>query len=200
MDGLVADIARKKPQVVLNLFNGDSNAHFFAALDKAGMRDLPLLSFSVGEVGMKSWNGAGLEQHYSVWNYFQSLPGEKNRSFVAACKASLGAERMISAPEASSYVGFQLWLQAVREAGSAEPSKVQRTILRQTLNAPEGMVAVDKDSRHLWLTPRIGKVRLDGQYDIVWDAGTPLEPMPFPSYRFKDDWLQLLKSVEEGQS
>ncbi len=76
------------------------------------------------------------------------------------------------------------------------PYAVQRSILRQTLLAPEGMVAVDAETRHLWKTPRIGKIMQDGQFEIVWDAGQTVQPSPFPSYRFPDDWLRLLQSAE----
>ncbi len=96
----------------------------------------------------------------------------------------------------ASYIGLKLWVQAVREAGSAEPVRVQRTILRQTLLAPEGLVAIDPDNHHLWKTPRVGKARHDGQFDIVWDVGRPLEPVPFPSYRSRDEWVRLLQSAE----
>jgi urea transport system substrate-binding protein len=199
MDALVADIARQRSEVVLNTLNGDSNAHFFAALEKAGLANLPLVSFSVAERGMKVWGGARLGQHYAPWSYFQSLPGEKNRRFVAAYQARFGAGQMINDPMEASLIGMQLWVQAAREAGSAEPARVQSTILRQTLLAPEGMVAVDPDTRHLWKTPRIGKVGPDGQFDIVWDSGRPQHPAPFPSYRFRDEWLQLLQSAEKAQ-
>jgi len=76
---------------------------------------------------------------------------------------------------------------------------VQRTIVRQTLNAAEGMISVDLDTRHLWKIPRIGKVRPDGQFDIVWEAGQAQEPIPFPSYRLRDEWLRLLQSVGRMQ-
>lgn len=36
MDEVVADIVKQRPQVILSTLNGDSNAHFFAALEKAG--------------------------------------------------------------------------------------------------------------------------------------------------------------------
>ncbi|MFZ2406888.1 MAG: transporter substrate-binding protein, partial [Methylobacter sp.] len=54
---IIEDIARKKPDVVLNTLNGDSNAAFFSALAAAGLSDLPLVSFSVEEGGMLAWNG-----------------------------------------------------------------------------------------------------------------------------------------------
>jgi urea transport system substrate-binding protein len=199
MDALVADIVKQRPEVVLSTLYGDSNAHFFAALEKAGLTNLPLVSFSVAEGGMKAWGGTRLGRHYAVGGYFQSLPREKNRRFVAAYQVRFGAGRMIDGPIEASYTGLHLWVQAAREAGSAEPALVQRTILRQTLSAPEGMVAIDPGTRHLWKTPRIGKVRHDGQFDIVWDAGRPQEPAPFPGYRFRDEWLQLLQSAKGVQ-
>jgi urea transport system substrate-binding protein len=196
MDAVVTDIAKQRAEVVLNTLNGDSNAHLFTALKKAGLADLPLVSFSVEEAGMKVWGGNHLGQHYGVWNYFQTLPGEHNRRFVAAFKARFGADRITSDPMETSYIGLLLWVQAAREAGSAEPAQVQRVILRQSLNAPEGIVAVDPATRHLWKTPRIGKIRPDGQFDIVWDAARTQKPTPFPSYRFRDEWLELLQSAK----
>lgn len=199
MDAVVADIVKNHPQVILNTLNGDSNAAFFSSLEKAGLSDFPILSFSVAETAMQAWGGARLTRHYAAWNYFQSLPGEENRHLQAAYQARYGAGTMISDPMQASCIAMHLWVQAAREAGSAEPERVQRTILRQTLLAPEGVVAVDADTRHLWKTPRIGKVRPDAQFDIVWDAGQPQEPIPFPSYRLREDWLVLLQSVEGGK-
>lgn len=194
MDVLLADIVRQRPQVLLSTLT-THNPAFFAALEKAGLADLPLVSFSAAETGMKAWGGTRLSQHYAVWSYFQSLPGEQNRRFVAAFRARFGADRLIKDPMEASYIGLKLWLQAVREAGSAEPDRVQWTILRQTLDAPSGQVAVDPDTRHLWKTPRIGKLRRDGQFDIVWDAGQALKPAPYPAYRLPDQWRQLLKQA-----
>lgn len=198
MDALVQDIVRQRPQVVLSTISGDSNAQFFAALKRAGLGNLPIISFSVAEAGMKTWGGAGLTQHYAARSYFESLPGEANRRFVAAYRARFGADQTTSERMEDSYIGVYLWGQAAREAGSAEPGQVQRCILRQTLNAPEGMVAVDQQSRHLWKTPRIGKVRRDGQFDIVWEAPQALEPSPFPRYRQVEEWQNLLQ-IAEGQ-
>lgn len=196
MDELVADIARQKPLVIFNTLSGDSNAHFFLALEKFGLDKLPIFSFSVDENGMMNWGGEKLSQHYAAWNYFQSLPGETNQHLQASYQARYGADVLISDPMQASCIAMHLWVQAAREAGSAEPERVQRTILRQSLLAPEGIVSVDPETRHLWKTPRLGKVRSDGQFDIVWDAGQPQKPKPFPSYRYRAEWLKLLQSAE----
>jgi urea transport system substrate-binding protein len=195
----VNDILKKRPQLIINSLNGESNAVFFSALENAGLVDLPLLSLSVAEQGMKAWGGTHFLRHYAAWSYFQSLEGKENTRFQSAYQARYGVDKLIEDPAQSAYVGMKLWVQAAREAGSAETTQVLSHILRQTLLAPEGLVAIDADSHHLWKTSRIGKVRSDGQFDIVWAAEQPLEPFPFPSYRFRDDWLALLKVAEEGK-
>jgi urea transport system substrate-binding protein len=88
-----------------------------------------------------------------------------------------------------------MWIQAASEAGSGNLAKVQRLILRQSLPAPEGIVALDPITRHAWKVARVGKVREDGQFDIVWDSTRPLEPAPFPSYRSREEWNVLLEEV-----
>ncbi|MFA6902481.1 MAG: ABC transporter substrate-binding protein [Gallionellaceae bacterium] len=200
MDALVADIGRQRPDVVLNTLNGDSNVAFFTTMKKAGSgaAEIPVLSFSMAEVELAGMGIPVAAGHYAVWNYFQSITTPQNQAFVGKFRKRYGIHRVLDDPMEASYTGMKLWLQAAREAGSAAPVDVQRTILRQTLNAPVGMVAIDADSRHLWKTPRIGKVRQDGQFDIVWDAGSAMEPAPFPGYRFRDEWLRLLAQAERS--
>ena len=196
VEAIVEDIARQKPDVVLNTLNGDSNAAFFSALTKAGLSDLPLVSFSVEEGGMLAWNGGQLTRHYGVWSYFQSLPGEENHRFVSAYRARFGADRVISDPAEAAYVGVKLWAQAAHDADSSEPGRVNPALLRQSIKSPSGIASVDADTRHLWKMVRVGKVRLDGQFEQVFASGAPLRPAPWPGYRSRDAWQTLL---ERGQ-
>ena len=48
--------------------------------------------------------------------------------------------RRVDGPTEASYVNLQMWVQAALEAGSGDVAQVQRTILRQSLPAPEGVV------------------------------------------------------------
>ena len=58
-----------------------------------------------------------------------------------------------------------------------------KTVLaQQSLDAPEGIVSVDADTRHLWKQVRIGKARTDGQFDIIWQSGHSIAPAPFPFF------------------
>ncbi|MFI3157459.1 MAG: urea ABC transporter substrate-binding protein [Methylococcaceae bacterium] len=193
MAAIIQDITRKKPDVVLNTFNGDSNAAFFSALVKAGLSDLPLVSFSVEESGMLAWNGGQLSRHYGVWSYFQTLPGEENQRFVKAYKARFGADRVTSDPAEAAHVGVHLWAQAVQDVNSSEPGRVNPALLRQSVKSPSGIAVVDADARHLWKMMRVGKVRPDGQFEQVFASTAPLRPSPWPAYRNHDSWQTLLQ-------
>jgi urea transport system substrate-binding protein len=195
---LIADIVQKQPDVVLNTLNGDSNISFFRALAKAGVTSetIPVLSFSIAEVALHAEDPPLMVGHFAAWNYFQSIRSEQNQDFVERFHARFGSHAVIDDPMEASYIGFQLWVQAAREAGSPEPAAVQHPILRQSLPAPEGVVSVDRTTRHLWKKARIGKARSDGQFEILWDSGRLLEPAPFPSYRPRGEWTQLLQSIE----
>jgi urea transport system substrate-binding protein len=108
-----------------------------------------------------------------------------------------GQHTVIDGPMEASYINMLMWIHSAREAGSGDLAQVQRTILRQSLSAPEGVVSVDPATRHTWNVARIGKARNDGQFDIVWDSKRPLEPAPFPTYRSREEWEHLLQAVVE---
>ena len=191
-DAVIAEIRALKPDVVLNTINGDSNTHFFRALHEAGLGAVPVVSFSVAEEGLKAMGSEFFHpNHYAVWSYFQSLPGEANQRFVAAFQQRYGTDRVTSDPLEAAYVGVRLWAQAVREAGTADPTLVNRALLQQSTAAPSGIAAVDRDTRHLWKQAHIGKARADGQFELVWRSGELLRPAPFPDYRSRFEWQRL---------
>jgi urea transport system substrate-binding protein len=188
----IAEIRALKPDVVLNTVNGDSNTHLFRALHQAGLGAVPVMSFSVAEVGLlASGNEAFHPNHYAVWSYFQSLPGEANRRFVTAFQQRYGADRVTNDPIEAAYVGVRLWAQAVHDAGTDAPEQVNRALSQQSTAAPSGIAAVDRDTRHLWKQVHIGKARADNQFDLVWHSGEPLRPVPFPDYRSRLEWQRL---------
>ncbi|MBU1395392.1 MAG: urea ABC transporter substrate-binding protein [Gammaproteobacteria bacterium] len=195
-DAVIAEIRALKPDVVLNTINGDSNTHFFRALHTAGLGAIPVVSFSVAEDGLQAIGTEAFHpNHYAVWSYFQSIPGEANRRFVAAFQQRYGSDRVTSDPVEAAYVGVRLWAQAVRDAGTADPEQVNRAMLLQSMAAPSGIAAVDRATRHLWKSVRIGKARVDGQFDLLWSSGNALRPDPYPDYRSRFEWAQLVADL-----
>lgn len=198
MEEVVADLARLKPDLILNIVSGDGNGLLFRALAGAGLTagQLPVLSFRLGVEDLAPADRPLLVGHYVAWSYFQSIATPANRDFVARFHARFGAERLVGDPMEASYLGLQLWTQAAREAGTPRPASVQRSILRQSFLAPEGVVSVDPATRHLWKAARIGRARNEGQFDVVWESSRPLQPVPFPTYRLHSEWLRLLQTLE----
>ncbi len=129
--------------------------------------------------------------HYAAWNYFQSLDNAENRAFIERFRQRFGKDRVLGAPMESSYIAAKLWVGAVRELNSTDLHMVKNMLAQQTLLAPEGIVAVDYDTRHLWRGTYIGKARADGQFDIVWQSVAPIHPAPFPFYRSREEWLDV---------
>ncbi|PTQ81457.1 urea transport system substrate-binding protein [Nitrosospira multiformis] len=197
MDPLVEDIVDQQPDLILSTIAGAYNAGFFQTLNRRGItaESIPVLSFSVTELVLSVQDKIPMAGHFAARNYFQTIPSPENQAFVQRFRDRYGEKAVIDSPAEASYVNVRMWIQAASEAGSGNLAKVQRLILRQSLPAPEGIVSLDPITRHVWKVARVGKVREDGQFDIVWDSTRPLEPSPFPSYRSREEWNVLLEEV-----
>jgi len=83
-------------------------------------------------------------------------------------------------PIEASYYGVYLWAKAVEKAGTADVAKVRLAIRGLSYEAPEGTVTIDPTNNHTSKIVQVGKVRADGQFDILWSSGKPVKPDPFP--------------------
>src|SRR5690606_5693485 len=117
---------------------------------------------------------------YAAWNYFQGIDSPENAAFLRRFRARYGPQRVVTDPMEAAYFGVKLWGQAVADAESLEPSKIRRAMQSQRLKAPEGDVRIDPGTQHTFKTPRIGRIRDDGSFEIVWTADKPEPPQPFP--------------------
>ncbi len=197
---LVEKIVAAHPDVILNTINGDSNIAFFAALRAAGVTpaSIPTISFSISENELVAMDRPAMAGDYAAWNYFQSLPTDENQQFIQRFRARFGANRVISDPMETAYFGVQLWAQAVQEAGDPSPRATRVALRDQSLHAPEGAVITDPDTQHTWRNVRIGRIRADGQFDIVWESGKPVRPVPYPVYRSPLEWNDFLQALQHG--
>lgn len=195
----VREIAAKRPDFVVNMLNGDSNLHFFRALREAGIdaTKVPVFSTSVGEAELAAIGPDLMAGHYAAWSYFQSIDSDENRDFVARFKRRFGQGRVLDDPMEASYIGVKLWVESVRNTGTTDLMVVKNNLQLLSLAAPQGIVAADFETRHLWKTLRIGRARSDGQFDIVWQSRGAVRPAPFPFYRSHSDWLLSVRDLQE---
>ncbi len=197
---MVEKIEATHPDVILNTINGDTNLAFFRALRAAGIdpKTIPTISFSIGESELPALNPSACAGDYAVWNYFQSLDGPRNSTFVAAFRKRYGEERVVSDPMEAAYCAVKLWAQAVELAGTENTDAVRKEILDQSMAAPEGVMLIDPETQHTWRPVRVGRIRADGQFDVVWDSHRPVRPQPFPISRSPAEWERFLDDLQTG--
>jgi urea transport system substrate-binding protein len=181
--------------VIFNTLNGDTNVAFFKQLKSAGITPdkYPIMSVSVAEEEVKQIGPEFLKGHYAAWNYFQTVDTPENNKFVEAFKAKYGEDRVTNDPMEAAYIMVYLWKQAVEKAGTADDlDKVRMAAVGQEFDAPEGKVKMFPN-HHISKTVRIGEVRDDGLFEIVWSTDGPVEPQPWNQYvpdtkGFACDW------------
>lgn len=183
---IVQKIRRAMPQggIIFNSFNGDANVAFLKAMDDAGLsaRRYPTLSVSLGEEEVQAIGVEYLQGHYAASSYFQTVNTAANRRFVAAFKRMYGVDRVISDSMQLGYISVYLWKQAVEKAGTAEDlEKVRRAARGLSIDAPEGRVTLT-NNHHLSRTVRIGRVRGDGLFDIVYQSKGAIAPQPWNQF------------------
>lgn len=180
---IINKIKEAKPDIVFNSLNGDSNVAFFKQLRAAGItaKDIPTMSVSIAEDEIRGIGTENLVGHFAVWNYFMSMDTPENREFVKNYKARFGQDRVTDDPIEANYFGVYLWAKAVEKAGTPEVVKVRQAIRGLKFKAPEGEVTIDPTNNHTWKVVQVGKVRSDGQFEILWSSRQPVEPNPFPS-------------------
>ncbi len=195
--GIVDAIVAARPDVILNTINGDSNVPFFAALRAMGItpESVPTMSFSIGETELAQMEPGTMAGDYAAWNYFQSLDSDLNRTFVDAYRERFGRDAVTSDPMEAAYAAVNLWARAVRDARSVDPAAVRAAIGGQGFHSPEGLVYVDEETQHTWKSARVGRVRADGQFDVVWESDKPVRPMPFPIFRTRAEWERALEDL-----
>jgi len=197
MSAVIKSILASKPDVILNTLNGDSNIAFFESLRAAGITPaaVPTISFSIAENELQSLPRDKMAGDYAAWNYFQSIDTAVNQQFVDAFKARYGAARATSDPLEAAYVGVHLWAAAVTAAGTSDVRKVRQAITDRSQRGPGGMIYIDPENRHAWKTVRIGQIRPDGQFDIVWSSEYPIRPVPYPPQRTVQAWDAMLQQL-----
>ncbi|MBW4554589.1 MAG: urea ABC transporter substrate-binding protein [Trichormus sp. ATA11-4-KO1] len=191
--------------IIYNTLNGDSNVAFFKQLRGAGLtpEKYPSMSVSIAEEEVKAIGVEYLQGHYAAWNYFQTVDTPANKKFVEAFKKEYGVDRVINDPMEAGYIAVYLWKQAVEKAGTTDLDKVRAAAYGQTIDAPEGQVTMSAN-HHISKVVRIGQVRQDGLFDIVYATPAPVEPVPWNQFvketkGFGCDWSDPAKGGKYKQ-
>ncbi len=199
---IIAKIKAALPNggVIYNTLNGDSNVAFFKQMQGAGLtaEKYPTMSVSVAEEEVQAIGKEYLLKQYAAWNYFMTVETPENKKFVDAFKAKFGESRVTNDPMEAGYISVNIWKQAVEKAGGAgtptDLEKVREAAYGQEFAAPEGPVKM-LPNHHISKTVRIGEVRDDGLFEIVYSTPAPVDPIPWNQYvtetkGFSCDWTK----------
>jgi len=177
---------------VVSTVNGDSNVPFYKELGNAGLKatDVPVVAFSVGEEELRGVDTKPLVGHLAAWNYFMSVKAPENAAFVKmyqewAVKNKIpNADTVVTNdPMEATYVGLNMWKQAVEKAKSTEVDKVRTAMAGQTFMAPCGMkLTMDKTNHHLHKPVMIGEIQANGQFSIVYKTKEPIRAQPWSPF------------------
>ena len=189
---MIAEIRRVAPDAVFSTVVGRGAERLYRAYADAGIDRVrcPIASLTLAEGQIHAIGAEHCTGHVLAAPYFAALPGDENGRFVAAFAARFGAERPTSMWSETAYAQVHLFARALAEAGTLDAGRLGAAALRQRFAAPEGELAFDGETRHIWLTPGIGVARADGQFDVVWRGRRPVRPDPYLAWsRFETNWL-----------
>jgi len=193
---IVADIKKFSAggkTAVVSTINGDSNVPFYKELGNAGLKakDVPVVAFSVGEEELRGVDTKPLVGHLAAWNYFMSIKSPANTEFIKKWTTYAKEHKipghmdkpLTNDPMEATYIGFNMWVQAVKKAGSTDTDKVIAAMGGQTFPAPSGITSkMDPKNHHLWKSVFIGEIRADGQFNVVWKTPGPVRAQPWSPY------------------
>ncbi|NIZ07850.1 urea ABC transporter substrate-binding protein [Pseudooceanicola sp. HF7] len=182
---------------VISTINGDANVGFYKELAAQDISadDIPVVAFSVGEEELSGLDTSNLVGHLAAWNYFQSADTPENEEFIAAWKEFAGEERVTNDPMEAHYIGFNMWVNAVEEAGTTDTDAVIEAMVGQTFPNLTGGTAEMLPNHHLTKPVLIGEILEDGQFDIISET----DPVPGDAWTdflpesavLKSDWVEL---------
>ena len=165
-----------KKTAVVSTINGDANVPFYKELANQGMsaEDIPVVAFSVGEEELSGIDTAPLVGHLAAWNYFMSVEAAMNDDFIDTWLDFIEDEdRVTNDPMEAHFIGFNMWIEAVKKAGTTDATAVQDAIIGVSVPNLSGGLSTMMPNHHITKPVLIGEIQDDGQFQIVWQsAGT----------------------------
>jgi urea transport system substrate-binding protein len=162
-----------KKTAVVSTVNGDANVPFYKELGNQGIsaEDIPVVAFSVGEEELSGIDTKPLVGHLAAWNYFMSVDSETNDSFIEAWHAYIkDKKRVTNDPMEAHYIGFNMWVEAVKKAGTTDPAAVQDAIIGVAVPNLTGGLSAMMPNHHITKPVLIGEIQKDGQFEVVWET------------------------------
>ncbi len=192
---IVAEVKRfgsaGKKTAIVSTINGDANVPFYKELGNQGIAatDIPCVAFSVGEEELAGIDTAPLVGHLAAWNYFMSVDTPENKEFIGKWHAFIGnTRRVTNDPMEAHYIGFNVWVEAVKKANTVDPESVIDALIGVAVPNLTGGFAAMMPNHHITKPVLIGEVQADGQFNTVWRT---------PGLVVGDEWSDYLDGSKD---
>ncbi|WP_201745122.1 urea ABC transporter substrate-binding protein [Aidingimonas lacisalsi] len=162
-----------KKTAVVSTINGDANVPFYRELGNQGVdaADIPVMAFSVGEQELSGIDTGPLVGHLAAWNYFMSVDTDANYDFIDAWIEYNDDETVVTNdPMEAHYIGFNMWTEAVRKAGTTDVDAVKDAIIGVSVPNLSGGYATMMPNHHITKPVMVGEIQDNGQFAVVWET------------------------------
>jgi urea transport system substrate-binding protein len=193
--GIVGQVKRfgsaGKKTAVVSTINGDANVPFYKELGNQGIKatDIPVVAFSVGEEELAGIDTAPLVGHLAAWNYFMSEEAPINKEFIAKWHAFIkNPRRVTNDPMEAHFIGFNMWVEAVKKAGTTDSNAVIDALIGVAVPNLSGGLSAMMPNHHITKPVLIGEIQANGQFNTVWRT---------PGLVVGDEWSDYLDGSKD---
>ena len=118
-----------------------------------------------------------------------------NKKFIKKVQTAYGNDHGTSDAMETAYYSVYLWKQAIEKAQSIKTELVIPALHNQAFDAPQGLIHIAENSLQTWQFTRVGKIRSDKQFTILWSSEKAIKPMPYPPTRTIEEWNEVRKKL-----
>jgi urea transport system substrate-binding protein len=189
----------EKPDVIFSTVVGDSVVALHRQYRAAGLdpSKMPMASLTTSENEVAAMGGDAAAGHFTSAPYFQVWDSPENHKFVDAYRSRWGADKVTHFVSEPSYFQVKMFAEACSklQAGDINPANIREAVKGVEMIAPQGKVRLDAATLHTYLWPKIGQCKSDGQFEIIKQSPTWLEPVPYKAYENQSCTEQGLKEA-----
>jgi urea transport system substrate-binding protein len=180
-----------KKTAVVSTINGDANVPFYKELANQGLQatDIPVVAFAVGEEELVGIYTAPLVGHLAAWNSFMSVDTPINKEFISTWHSFIrNPRRATNDPMEAHFISFNMWVEAVKKAGTVEAAPVIDALIGVAAPNLTGGISTMMPNHHITKPVLIGEVQADGQVNTLWQT---------PGTVVGDEWSDYLEGSKD---
>ena len=187
-------IARLRPDVIINMAFGGENVALYKTLDVLVPREgrIPNLIVHAGDVDLQEIGWETIATGYVMGFYDAESETKENSAFKARFARVYGDEKKPDSEFYLAYSSFMVWAAAVNKAKSADPDAVIEALPGVMLDLPSGPERISHKSLHPILRPLILQIDEIGKLTLVWSASKPIEPVALYPVKDRENWEKFL--------